>query len=49
MGNIIPELIRKNRRVYTYTFHGEWYDIGTTERYEKLDNNKIEELFKNIL
>ena len=49
MGNLIPELIREEQPVYAYPHEGEWYDIGTTERYEKLDNNKIEEMFKQII
>lgn len=49
MGNLIPELIRRNYPVYTYKYNGEWYDIGTTERYEKLDSAKIDKMFKNIV
>ena len=49
MGNLIPELIRRNHPVYAYQHSGEWYDVGTTERYEKLDNSKIDEMFKHIV
>ena len=49
MGDLIPELIKEKYPVYAYQYKGEWYDVGTTERYEKLDSNKVEEMFKNIM
>jgi len=49
MGDLIPEIIRKGYPVYAYPYEGEWYDVGTTERYEKLDNKKVEEMFKHIV
>jgi len=49
MGDLIPELIKGKHPVYAYQYKGKWYDVGTTERYEKLDSNKIEEMFKNIM
>ena len=49
MGDLIPELIKEKHPVYAYQYKGKWYDVGTTERYEKLDSNKIEEMFKNIM
>ena len=48
MGHLIPELVNMGMPVYTYKFNGEWYDVGTTERYEKLDNSRIEILFKDL-
>lgn len=48
MGDFIPELIKENYKVYAYIYDGVWYDVGTTERYEKLDNNMIERLFGHL-
>ncbi|WFO75446.1 nucleotidyltransferase family protein [Desulfurococcaceae archaeon MEX13E-LK6-19] len=49
MGDFIPELIKRGAKVYAYLYDGEWFDVGTTERYEKLDNEKIDNMFKEIL
>ncbi len=49
MKDFIPELIERNYRVYAYNFNGEWYDVGSTERYEKLDNAIIDSMFKDII
>jgi len=43
MGDILPHLIRMGRPVYGYVSKDFWYDIGSTEAYEKLDNEKVEE------
>ena len=49
MGHVIPYLIKEGLPVTVYAHNDFWYDVGTTERYEKLDNHMIEELFKNIV
>lgn len=49
MADFMPELIRRKLQIYAYVYDGEWYDVGTTERYEKLDNKKIDEMFKKIM
>lgn len=43
MGDILPYLIRMGRPVYGYVSKDFWYDIGSTEAYEKLDKEKVEE------
>lgn len=49
MGDYIPELIRRGYNLYAYRFTGRWYDVGTTERYEKLDNNIVDDMFIEVL
>lgn len=49
MSHYIPELLNKKLYVTIYSFDGFWYDVGTTERYEKLDNSLIEKSFKEII
>lgn len=31
--NVIPRLLRKGRKLYSYTFKGYWRDVGTIESY----------------
>jgi|GEM_PF-4339308 len=42
-------LINRRLKVVGYEHSGFWYDIGTTEKYEKIDNHMIDELFKDIV
>ena len=49
MGDYIPELIRRGYDLYAYKFSGFWYDIGSTEKFEKLDNHIVDELFAEVL
>lgn len=49
MGDFIPSLINRGLKVVGYEHSGFWYDVGTTEKYEKIDNHMIDELFENIL
>jgi mannose-1-phosphate guanylyltransferase len=46
MGGLIPWMIKTGHRVKAYVYRGEWYDIGSLERYKKLDNNKIAEFLR---
>jgi mannose-1-phosphate guanylyltransferase len=46
MGELIPYLIGKGRRVEVYVTDRFWYDVGSTEKYEKLDNDLIDRIFK---
>ena len=49
IGDLIPKIISEGGKVLAYKYEGLWYDVGTTERYEKLENEKIDEMFKNIM
>ncbi|MFP3985374.1 MAG: NDP-sugar synthase [Candidatus Bathyarchaeia archaeon] len=44
MGDIIPYLIKKGMSVYGYLFDAFWYDVGSTEAYEKLDKTKVKDV-----
>jgi mannose-1-phosphate guanylyltransferase len=46
MGDFIPRLIRNGRGVGAYVTDAFWYDVGSTEKYEKLENHVIEKIFK---
>ena len=41
MGEFVPWMINKGYRVYRYIYDGEWFDVGSFERYKKLDANSI--------
>ncbi len=49
MTHIIPELVESDGKVLVYRHDGYWYDVGSTEKYEKIDNDKIEEIFNRIM
>ncbi len=42
MKDIVPLLLKKGDPVYGYLSDAFWYDVGSTEAYEKLDHNFIE-------
>ncbi|HDI12029.1 MAG TPA: nucleotidyltransferase family protein [Candidatus Bathyarchaeota archaeon] len=44
MGDVIPYLIRNNEPIYGYLSKAFWYDVGSTEAYEKLNPRMVEEL-----
>ena len=48
MGDFIPAIINRGLKVVAYKHRGFWYDVGTTEKYEKLDNNIIDKLYQEI-
>jgi mannose-1-phosphate guanylyltransferase len=45
MGDLIPHLIAKGRRVEAYVTEDFWYDVGSTEKYEKLNSDLLERIF----
>jgi len=42
MGDVVPLLIKKGKPVYGYLSDSFWYDVGSTEAYEKLDHAFVE-------
>jgi Nucleoside-diphosphate-sugar pyrophosphorylase involved in lipopolysaccharide biosynthesis/translation initiation factor 2B, gamma/epsilon subunits (eIF-2Bgamma/eIF-2Bepsilon) len=46
MGDLIPWLITKRAKIYGYVYNEDWFDVGSLEKYKKLDNNYLRELFK---
>ena len=45
MGDVIPHLINSGRNVYGYLTDAFWYDVGSTESYEKLDPEIVNKTF----
>lgn len=43
MGDLIPHLIHKSEPVYPYLTDAFWYDVGFLEKYEKLNDDILEE------
>lgn len=41
MGDMVPWLINGSYKVYAYVYNGPWFDVGSLERYKKLDINSI--------
>ena len=46
MGDLIPYLVQHGKKVDAYLTDAFWYDVGSTEKYEKIDNGLIDKLFK---
>jgi len=44
MGDLVPALIKSGRVVHSYMHNSFWYDVASTERYEKLDPETVERL-----
>jgi mannose-1-phosphate guanylyltransferase len=42
MANFVPAVIAKGLTVAPFYIDGFWYDVGTTEAYEKLDSELVE-------
>jgi len=51
MSHLIPRLIREGKRVMGYITSAFWYDLGSTERYEKLEEMRdlVEKELEKIL
>lgn len=43
MGDVIPYLIKVTKPVHSYLTNAFWYDVGSTEAYEKLDPKVVED------
>ncbi|NIW12785.1 MAG: hypothetical protein GWN31_02375 [Candidatus Thorarchaeota archaeon] len=48
MGHVIPHLVRIGKPVYGYLSDAFWYDVGSTEAYEKLSPKLVEETFSYL-
>jgi len=44
MGDVVPHLIETGNNVYGYVTDAFWYDVGSTEAYEKLDPETVEKV-----
>lgn len=42
MGDVVPTLVQGAKPVYGYLSDAFWYDVGSTEAYEKLDHQFVE-------
>ena len=49
MSHLIPWMIEKGCNVRGYIHDGFWYDVGSMERYAKLDGAKVEEILDEVL
>ncbi|MFQ5999568.1 MAG: nucleotidyltransferase family protein [Candidatus Bathyarchaeia archaeon] len=49
MRDVIPHLIKTGKQVYGYLSDAFWYDVVSTEAYEKLSPKLVEEKFREIL
>jgi mannose-1-phosphate guanylyltransferase len=49
MGEVFPHLLKVGKTVYGYISKAFWYDVLSTEAYEKLDPKLVDELFRDIL
>ena len=49
MGEVLPHLLKAGKPIYGYVSKAFWYDVLSTEAYEKLDPQLVEETFKEIL
>jgi mannose-1-phosphate guanylyltransferase len=49
MSHLIPRLLEKGEVVQAYVSDTFWYDVGSAEAYEKLDNHFIEKRLEYLL
>ena len=43
MTHFVPNVINKGMNVVPFYLNGFWYDVGTTEAYEKMGSKQIED------
>lgn len=48
MGDLVPWLIGKGYKVYAYMYNDIWFDVGSLERYKKLDNENLS-VFEDVI
>ncbi|MEM0021203.1 MAG: nucleotidyltransferase family protein [Fervidicoccaceae archaeon] len=48
MGDMVPLILKKERRVYAYVYDGIWYDVGSLERYKKINAENLDREFNFI-
>ncbi len=48
MGDFIPHLIKNGYAVNAYVYNGEWYDVGSIERYEKINQEWLRRITEKI-
>jgi len=48
MKDLVPHLVGKGKAVYGYLSKAFWYDVGSTEAYEKLDHRFIDKSFSYL-
>jgi mannose-1-phosphate guanylyltransferase len=46
MGDLIPYMIKNNMKVKAYIYNNDWIDVGSLERYKKIDNNLLKKVIK---
>jgi mannose-1-phosphate guanylyltransferase len=49
MKDVVPHLVHRGKPVYGYLSDAFWYDVGSTEAYEKLDHDFIEKSLAYLL
>ena len=49
MGDVVPYLIEVGKPIYGYVSDAFWYDVLSTEAYEKLSPKLVDEKFNEIL
>jgi len=48
MKDLIPYLVENGKPVYGYLSKAFWYDVGSTEAYEKLDHGFVDRSFSHL-
>jgi len=48
MKDLIPHLVENSKPVYGYLSRAFWYDVGSTEAYEKLDHRFVDRSLSHI-
>jgi mannose-1-phosphate guanylyltransferase len=49
MSHLIPRLLEMGEVVHAYVTDAFWCDVGSTDRYEKLDNNMMDTCFDRLV